>query len=98
MVGAGYLVYGSSTVLVYTDGQTVDSFTLDPSSGEYFLTRSNMKMPDTRTYLSINECNAPYWPGWVHSFVTHMKGLNEVLRDRYLVVTSVALFQISTEI
>ena len=77
MVGAGYLVYGSSTVLVYTDGQTVDSFTLDPSSGEYFLTRSNMKMPDTRTYLSINECNAPYWPGWVHSFVTHMKGLNE---------------------
>lgn len=77
MVGAGYLVYGSSTVLVYTDGQTVDSFTLDPSSGEYFLTRADMKMPETRTYLSINECNAPYWPGWVHSFVAHMKGLNE---------------------
>jgi fructose-1,6-bisphosphatase I len=77
MIGAGYLVYGSSTVLVYTDGRTVDCFTLDPSSGEYFLTRPAMSMPDTRTYLSINECNAPYWPGWVHSFINHMKGLNE---------------------
>lgn len=77
MVGAGYLVYGSSTVLVYTDGHSVDCFTLDPSSGEYFLTRRNLQFPNLRTYLSINECNAPYWPGWVHSFVNHMKGLNE---------------------
>ena len=77
MVGAGYLVYGSSTVLVYTDGQSVDCFTLDPSSGEFFLTRRNLQFPNLRTYLSINECNAPYWPGWVHSFVNHMKGLNE---------------------
>ena len=77
MVGAGYLVYGSSTVLVYTDGQTVDCFTLDPSSGEYFLTRKDIQFPDLRTYLSINECNAPYWPGWENSFINHMKGLNE---------------------
>ena len=77
LVGAGYLVYGSSTVLVYTDGKTVDCFTLDPSSGEYFLTRGDIKFPNTRAYLSINECNAPYWPGWVHSFLQRMKGLNE---------------------
>ena len=77
LVGAGYLVYGSSTVLVYTDGRTVDCFTLDPSSGEYFLTRRAMQLPNSRTYLSINECNAPYWPGWAHSFVNHMKALNE---------------------
>ena len=50
---------------------------LDPSSGEYFLTRKDIQFPDLRTYLSINECNAPYWPGWVHSFINHMKGLNE---------------------
>lgn len=77
MVGAGYLVYGSSTVLVYTDGHTVDCFTLDPSSGEYFLTRRDIQFPNLRTFLSINECNAPYWPGWVHSFVNRMKGFNE---------------------
>ena len=59
LVGAGYLIYGSSTVLVYTDGRSVDCFTLDPSSGEYFLTRRNVQLPNSRTYLSINECNAP---------------------------------------
>jgi fructose-1,6-bisphosphatase I len=76
MVAAGYLVYGSSTILVYTDGHSVDAFTLDPSSGEYFLVRENIQMTDTLKLLSINECNSPYWAGWVPAYLNDIKGRN----------------------
>jgi fructose-1,6-bisphosphatase I len=77
LVAAGYIVYGSSTVLVYTDGESVDSFTLDPSSGEFFLTRTNLRVKTESSYLSINECNSPYWPGWVPQFIGRLKGRND---------------------
>ena len=77
LVAAGYLVYGSSTVLVYTAGETVDAFTLDPSAGEYFLVRENMRYSDRTKVLSINECNEPYWPAWVRPFLDSIKGRNE---------------------
>lgn len=76
-LAAGYIVYGSSTVLVLTDGNTVDCFTLDPSSGEYFLTRENIKMPEKTKILSINECNEPYWPGWVRPYIDEVKARND---------------------
>jgi len=76
LVAAGYIVYGSSTVLVYSDGESVDAFTLDPSSGEFFLTRTNIRVQNETTYLSINECNSPYWPGWVSQFINRLKGRN----------------------
>ncbi len=76
-VAAGYIVYGSSTVLVYTDGESVDSFTLDPSSGEFFLTRTDLQVKAESSYLSINECNSPYWPGWVPQFINRLKGRND---------------------
>ncbi|MCA9539216.1 MAG: class 1 fructose-bisphosphatase, partial [Myxococcales bacterium] len=82
MVGAGYLVYGSSTVLAYSAGGTVDLFTLDPSSGEFFLTRPAMKMPTATNYLSLNECNAPYWPDWVSRFIDQVKARNDETRRR----------------
>lgn len=75
-VAAGYILYGSSVVLVLTDGHTVDAFTLDPASGEYFLTRENIKMPDKTKVLSINECNEPYWPSWVKPYLDAVKGRN----------------------
>ncbi len=76
-VAAGYIVYGSSTVLVYTDGQSVDAFTLDLSAGEYFLTRPDLKMPTTCKQLSINECNEPYWPKWVRPYIDSVKARND---------------------
>lgn len=76
-VAAGYVIYGSSTVLVYTDGQSVDCFTLDPSSGEFFLTRENMRFAETAKILSLNECNAPYWPDWVAGYVDRLKARND---------------------
>ncbi|MBV71177.1 MAG: class 1 fructose-bisphosphatase [Myxococcales bacterium] len=76
LVAAGYIVYGSSTVLVYSAGESVDCFTLDPSSGEFFQTRANVRMPADTTMLSINECNAPYWPSWVRPTLDTLKTRN----------------------
>ncbi len=76
-VAAGYIVYGSSTVMVYTTGKTVDGFTLDPSAGEYFLTRPGLRMPQKTKVLSINECNEPYWPAWVRPYIDSVKARND---------------------
>lgn len=81
-VAAGYVIYGSSTVLVYTDGESVDCFTLDPSSGEFFLTRRNMRFAETSVILSLNECNAPYWPSWVDGYLARLKGRNDATKRR----------------
>lgn len=76
-VGAGYIIYGSSTVLVYTAGETVDMFTLDPGCGEFFLTRADMHMGHISRVLSLNECNVPYWPAWVQPFLDTIKRRND---------------------
>ncbi len=54
-VAAGYVIYGSSTMFVYTTGQGVDGFTLDPSIGEFFLSHPNIRIPDRGKMYSINE-------------------------------------------
>lgn len=54
-VAAGYILYGSSTMLVYTTGAGVNGFTLDPSLGEYVLSHSNMRIPEDGKIYSINE-------------------------------------------
>ncbi|HEX5796766.1 MAG TPA: class 1 fructose-bisphosphatase [Candidatus Saccharimonadales bacterium] len=56
-VAGGYVLYGSSTVLVFTIGKGVHEFTLDPDSGEFLLTGENIKMPDSAKYVSYNEAN-----------------------------------------
>jgi fructose-1,6-bisphosphatase I len=56
-VGAGYVVYGSSSVLVYTTGNGVNGFTLDPSIGEFLLSHPDIRIPDDGTMYSINEGN-----------------------------------------
>lgn len=57
-LAAGYIVYGSSTVLVLTTGEGVHMFTLDPNVGDYLLSRRNVMMPQSGNYYSINEGNA----------------------------------------
>lgn len=54
-IASGYVVYGSSTVLVYTTGAGVHMFTLDPQIGAYVLTRENIRMPEYANQYSINE-------------------------------------------
>lgn len=63
-VAAGYIIYGSSTIFVYTAGKGVHGFTLDPSFGEFILSHQNIKMPKKGKIYSINEGNYLYWhPG-----------------------------------
>lgn len=57
LVASGYVLYGSSTMLVYTSGSGVNGFTLDPSIGEFCLSHPQMRMPETGQIYSMNEGN-----------------------------------------
>jgi fructose-1,6-bisphosphatase I len=76
-VAAGYIVYGSSTMLVYTTGNGVHGFTLDPSIGEFLLSHPNIRMPrpGQRIY-SVNEGNYGKWFPEQQRLVNHLKGLD----------------------
>jgi fructose-1,6-bisphosphatase I len=65
-VAAGYVIYGSSTILVYTSGHGgVHGFTLDPRIGEFLLSHATIKTPARGTYYSVNESNYDRWsPGY----------------------------------
>ncbi len=60
-VSAGYVIYGSSTMLVYTTGQGAAGFTLDPSIGEFLLSHPRLVTPRVGRYYSINESNFARW-------------------------------------
>jgi len=60
-VAAGYVMYGSSVMLVYTTGNGVHGFTLDPTIGEFVLSHENLRFPEIGTYLSVNESNFYRW-------------------------------------
>lgn len=70
-VAAGYIVYGSSTMLVYTTGCGVNGFTLDPSIGEFCLSHPNIKVPTNGTIYSINEGNYVHFPEGVKQYIKH---------------------------
>ncbi len=61
-LAAGYVLYGASTMLVYSTGSGVHGFTLDPSFGAYVLTHPNLTMPEFGPYYSVNEANAASFP------------------------------------
>ncbi len=61
-VAAGYVVYGSSTILVYSAGNGVHGFTLDPAVGAYVLSHENMRMPSRGKYYSVNEALRKAFP------------------------------------
>lgn len=70
---AGYIVYGSSTMMVYTSGQGVHGFTLDPSVGEFLLSHPNIQILPQGRYYSINEGNYNYWSEGVRRYVDYLK-------------------------
>jgi len=72
-VAAGYVVYGSSTMLVYSAGNGVHGFTLDPTLGEFFLTHQDIKIPEKGFTYSVNEGNHEDWEENQKNLVNYLK-------------------------
>ncbi len=72
-IAAGYVVYGSSTVLVYTTGKGVHGFTLDPSVGEFLLSYENMQIPKKAKTYSVNEGNYCQWSDGMKKYIDNLK-------------------------
>ena len=72
-VAAGYVIYGSSTMLVYTTGKGVNGFTLDPSIGEYCLSHPNLKIPKDGKIYSMNEGNLAYCSNAINNYISYCK-------------------------
>ncbi len=72
-VAAGYVVYGSSTMLVYTTGEGVHGFTLDPGIGEFLLSHEDIRIPKRGKIYSVNEGNYRYWFDGVKKYVKYLQ-------------------------
>lgn len=84
-VAAGYILYGSSTMLVFTTGEGVHGFTLDASLGEFLLSHEDMKIPEpSKRYYSVNEGNFKYWEKNVQEYVEHLKNSEKPYSLRYI--------------
>jgi fructose-1,6-bisphosphatase I len=70
-VAAGYIVYGTSTMLVYTTGDGVNGFTLNPATGTFYLSHPDMKFPDTGSIYSVNEGNYSHFPKGVKQYIKY---------------------------
>jgi fructose-1,6-bisphosphatase I len=75
-VAAGYVIYGSSTMMVYTTGQGVHGFTLDPQIGEFLLSHPNIRIPEHGRYLSVNDSYEQVWDEDVRSLMRRYRGLD----------------------
>jgi len=85
-LAAGYVVYGPSTVLVYTTGDGVHGFTLDPTIGAFVLSNERMMMPEQGSYYSANEANIAMWPDEYRQYVDLLRsqGLGREYSSRYI--------------
>jgi fructose-1,6-bisphosphatase I len=79
-VAAGYILYGSSTMLVYTTGHGVNGFTYEPSLGEYFLSHPDLQMPPTGKIYSVNEGLANSFNQPVKDYIQYCKDSNYTAR------------------
>jgi fructose-1,6-bisphosphatase I len=89
MVAAGYIIYGSSTMMVYTTGQGVHGFTLDPSLGEFLLSHPNLRIPPKPKYYSTNHSYERYRSEGTLRFTRWLQGMDErdertPLSERYI--------------
>ncbi|MGV3705146.1 MAG: class 1 fructose-bisphosphatase [Arcticibacter sp.] len=82
-VAAGYVVYGSSTMLVYTTGKGVNGFTLDPSIGEFCLSHPDMCMPKDGYIYSLNEGNYVHFPQGVKKYLKYCQAEDEATNRPY---------------
>lgn len=70
-VASGYIVYGTSTMLVYTTGDGVNGFTLNPAIGSYYLSHPNIKFPENGTIYSVNEGNYNHFPQGIKNYIKY---------------------------
>jgi fructose-1,6-bisphosphatase I len=82
-VAAGYVIYGSSTMLVYTTGKGVNGFTLDPSIGEFCLSHPDMKIPKDGVIYSINEGYYAHFPDGVKKYIKYCQVEDEKTKRPY---------------
>lgn len=74
MVAAGYVLYGSSTMLVYSTGQGVHGFTLNPEIGEFLLSHPDMRLPDPPAYYSVNGSYFHRWSPGAQKYLRWLQG------------------------
>jgi fructose-1,6-bisphosphatase I len=85
LVAAGYILYGTSTMFVYSAGDGVHAFTLDPEVGEFLLTWSDLRYPDDPAYYSLNFAAAPQWERGMTRFVDWLNDADTPdLSQRYI--------------
>ncbi|HKL90750.1 MAG TPA: class 1 fructose-bisphosphatase, partial [Allomuricauda sp.] len=70
-IAAGYIIYGTSTMLVYTTGDGVNGFTLNPALGTFYLSHPNMQFPETGNIYTINEGNYVHFPQGVKDYIKY---------------------------
>ena len=85
-VAAGYVVYGTSTMLVYTTGHGVNGFTLNPAIGTFYLSHPNMEFPEDGKIYSVNEGNYVHFPQGVKNYIKYCQeeGENRPYTSRYI--------------
>lgn len=87
-LAAGYVIYGSSTMLVYTTGDGVHGFTLDPSIGEFLLSHENIRIPKRGKIYSVNEGNYKWWDPGMKKYIKYLqeeeKETNRPYSARYI--------------
>ena len=83
MVAAGYIIYGSSTMFVYSTGKGVNGFTLDPTIGEFCLSHPNMKIPENGKLYSINEGNYIHFPDGVKKYLKYCQEIDDATNRPY---------------
>jgi fructose-1,6-bisphosphatase I len=76
-VAAGYVMYGTGTILVYTTGRGVNGFTLDPNIGEFFLSHPNIQAPKRGKTYSVNEGNYHHWHPQSRKFIDHLREIDK---------------------
>jgi fructose-1,6-bisphosphatase I len=72
-VAAGYIMYGPSTVLVYTAGHGVHGFTLEPTLGEFIRSHEDIRIPSRGRIYSVNEGNTSAWPQGIQRYVDYLR-------------------------
>lgn len=76
-VAAGYIIYGSSTMMVYSTGNGVHGFTLDPSVGEFLLSHPDIRTPKRGQIYSVNEGNYLFWSEGIKKYISYLKEMDK---------------------
>jgi len=85
LVAAGYIIYGTSTMLVYSAGKGVHSFTLAPSLGEFLLTQEKMRFPENPAYYSFNHASGRHWTDEMNRYIDWLRNsYKPSLSHRYI--------------